>query len=120
MNDYPQFVKDIIEQLGGLGFRGAPGYVGGHDFLYVRPEVTYPLYPHPHDGIFQFKTNTKKKSVMLIAVELMDTYYVALFIEGQPYGEPYSGVYCDQLKKLVEDMYDGYIKEQQGGGIHLS
>jgi len=116
--NHPQFVQDILDQLGGTGLRGAIAYCGGRQLLYTRPEVKHPLYPHPHDGIFSFVPNIKKRAVILIAVELSDTYFVGLFVNRELYGES-TGIYCDQLKGIVEMAYDDYLKEEQGGYFYI-
>jgi len=116
---HPQFVQDVLDQLGSTGLRGAICYCGGRNLTYTRPEVKHPLYSEPHDGIFQFIPNIKKKSVILIAVELSDTYFVGLYVNRELYGESSSGVYCDQLQKIVEETYDDYIKEEQQGFIEI-
>lgn len=114
LTNTPQFVQAIVEQLGGM--QGAPVYCGGRNFIYYSPDQESPLHTGPHDGIFLFQPNTETRTLMMIVLEVTDVYTVKLlYVKNSNWHafEVMSEVYCDNLQKTVEQMYDDFISQRE-------
>lgn len=139
----PYTIRTIIEQMGGRGLRGALVYCGAHQLTYKCPPVEREARPGRSSTVtpeglldyevgLTFRVNGKQRQhwTMLVAYEPDDTYSVYLWRKATP-GEQKRGIYgavldrCDDvywedLKDVVEGMYDSAIKEHNGGFIPLS
>jgi len=125
----PQFALDIYEQLGGWRLRGAITYCGGREVRYGKFNPSYPQVEPDDNCLFdftnclRFRPNTNRKSLIIIAIQPSDTYTVWLWREKKELTGEIVGyaddVYCDNLQRIVEGMYDAYIKEYQKGFIRI-
>lgn len=132
-------IDEMIRQMGGLGFRGAFGYVGASQITYKdREDLGTPNASKVLEGGFVewetglvFKVNGKPKSwKMIVTLEPSDTYTVRLW-EGFSTAKmaktgdigkvitEVTDVYCDELQRTVEQVYDDAVKQYNGGFIRL-
>ena len=131
--------QTIINQLGGLGLRGAICYTGGQQVTYKdRPDEMTPDPSRIDRGGVHFdtgimwKVNGKRSQTWkeLVTLEPSDTYTVRLLKINTPQqwaktGYPCevlyeaSDVYCDMLQAIAEEAYDTAIKERNDGWIPL-
>ena len=130
-------INEIIAQMGGMGMRGALGYIGASQFVYRdRPDYATPAASAVDEksGTVSFETglmfsvNGKPQNwKMVVTLEPSDTYTVRLFRMRRPNKDNQqaivldveTGVYCDQLQSTVESMYDGAIQRHYDGAITL-
>jgi hypothetical protein len=146
MNQLPYQVQAIREQLG-KGLRGALVYVGASQLTYSCKYENGGAESKVTDNgsidapvSLAFSVNGKRGAgwKIIVSLEPSDTYTVRLWQASRigpkravrlmaeckpiPAGEVLdeaSGVYCDQLQGIVEQMYDKAIKEKNDGFIPL-
>jgi hypothetical protein len=120
----PQEIKDIISQTGGNGLYGAFAYIGARAFTYEYTTFGSKFengYLKMGVGLM-FKVNGGNRGWrMAITVEPDDTYTVRLIaVRGKAkLLDEKTNVYCDNLKNIVEDMYDNAIKNHCNGFITI-
>lgn len=129
MNQLPQFAQDIYNQLNGGKLNGAITYCGGREVRYGPFNSQYPQVEPDEHGRFdfsnclRFRPNTSRRTLIIIAIQPLDTYTVWLWREKADRTgeilERQDEVYCDDLQQVVERMYDAYIKTHQKGFIDL-
>lgn len=144
---FPVTIATMIEQIGGRGISGAFAYVGafGVPIEYQCPDVacecrgsTSAWVPSVHGGSplemedavgLQFKVNGKRGEDWHICAtyEANDTCKVFLLgwvtedgVRSRRLLDYRDDVYCDQLKEVVEKLYDNAIANRNQGFIHLS
>src|SRR5262245_4278417 len=140
----PYTIRTIIDQLGGLGLRGAFAYVGvrKHSITYTCPpsetehRASYRSRATP-EGLLDYEVGLtfpvnggrRQNWTMLVAYEPNDTYTawrwrsakasekargIAVVVLDQR-----EDVYCDELQSTVESMYDEAIRKHSQGFIPL-
>lgn len=139
----PETIETMIQQLGGRNINSATCYVGAHNISWkcAESEGEYRSGFRSHvrdDGLINwdvglfFRVNGKKGQgwFMVVAYEGDDTYTVWLVRQtsmrehlnthkaGEVLGHR-EDVYCDELKCVVEEMYDRAIIEHNRGQIPL-
>lgn len=129
MSQLPQFAQDIYDQLNGGKIYGAITYCGGREVRYGPFNPAYPQVEPDEHSLFdfanclRFRPNTRRKTLVIIAIQPDDTYTVWFWREKKDHtGEIITrsdGVYCDTLQTVVERLYDDYIRQYQKGWIHL-
>lgn len=138
----PYRITEIIAQVGGAGIHGAPCYTGGCKGLCYKErddgrkpdasrfdEETGSL--HWEVGL-SWLVNVKRNQTwkMVVAYEPCDTYTVYLLKIHGPMTAAKTGklavlvdsaddVYCDNLQRVAEGMYDDLIERVNGGFIPL-
>lgn len=132
--------QTIINQLGGLGLRGAFAYTGASQITYKdRPDEMTPDasridgYGIHFDTGIMWRVNGKRGQTWkeLVTLEPSDTYTVRVLKINTPHQQLKDGrppcevlyeaidVYCDILQSVAEDAYDTAIKEHNDGWIPL-
>jgi hypothetical protein len=136
----PYRIQEMFAQLGGLGLAGAPVYTGATQITYkdkcdeVLPNGSYVDAKglHFHTGVM-WRVNGKPGQIWKLAVTLepSDTYTVRL-LRVHPMTEivetgaaatvlmEFEDVYCDQVQKIAEYVYDQCIIKLNDGSIPLS
>lgn len=129
----PRFALDIQEQLG-RGINGAIAYTGSREFRYGPYDIEMPQVEPDEHGLFEFtncvrfRPNTKQMTLFVIAIQPGDTYTVWLWRKVADPDRPglvgeilkrYDDVHAEDLQRFVEETYDEYIKEHQGGWIEI-
>ena len=138
----PLTINTIVAQLGS-GIRGALCYVGAHGFSYecppghevsVRPDRTSSIAPNglvDYGVGLAFKVNGPPRAgwKMIVTYEPDDTYSVYMtrppkkIVEFNRQGllgvvtDQASDVYCDNLKEVVENMYDRALKKYESRNV---
>ena len=132
----PGVIQEIIAQMGGMGLTGAPVYCGTSQILYNcksgrGDSRVLESGAVDYDTGVSLKVNGKcgKNWTIIVSLEGSDTYTVRLWQSTTPkkrrqgiYGEildERDDVYCDELKGVVERMYDNAIKKHNGGVINI-
>jgi len=132
-------IEQMVQQLGGTGFRGALGYIGASKLSFRhRPDNGTPdasTFDDKTGAItfetgLSFKPNTKANTRIIVTLEPSDTYiirFVKLYPpstlartgKGSKMIKVIGDVYAEDLQHLVEQTYDEYIKEFQNGFIEI-
>jgi len=131
----PRVCDIILAQLGGGGLRGAVCYCGGRNLVgsdrsragecHGSRFAAGGLIEESTEGFLRFKVNGKRNETWLmhISLELSDTYTVYLQAINKKmeilWTEKREDVYCDEVKDVVETMYDEAIRKYNGGFINL-
>lgn len=107
-----EVIDTIVEQLGGAGLASTVIYVGTSKLI-VQDEYTLALKVNGRRGF---------KTLIVIHLTPMDTYTITLeewrgterkyFIQEE-------SVYCDELRLVIEDMYDDNMRQRNDGQIPL-
>ena len=143
----PYQIEQMRQQLGS-GLRSALAYTGAHQLTYsCKYEFGGGFSKVLDNGLVEapvaltFKVNGKRGAGwrIIINIETNDTYSVRLWeavrmgakkaaklmTENKPIAlgkvlAEAKDVYCDNLKQVVEQMYDNAIKQHCGGFVPLS
>ena len=139
----PYTIETIREQLG-RGLRGAPVYVGTRSMSYSHPDRDRDGECHPHRpssvdirGMIDVEVGLTLKVngtpdrdwTIIVSYEADDTYTVYLWqacigsdAEAGKFGEVIAKremVFCMDLQRVVEEMYNDAIRTHNGGFIPL-
>lgn len=104
-------LHETIAQLGGTGLYGALVYIGTRQIVKGKDYVGLMV-----NGKLGYRWMIK------ITLHPSDTYIVELFAFRGKNAKKLAqqeNVYCDELKTVVEQMYDNTIKEHNNGLIPL-
>lgn len=104
-------LHETIAQLGGSGLTGALVYIGTRQIIKGKDYVGLVVNGKPG-----------YKWIVKITLHPSDTYIVELLAfrgKGVKQLAHQENVYCDELKTVVEQMYDNAIKEHNRGCIPL-
>lgn len=133
-------IRQMIDQMGGLGITGAFAYIGANqicsrsrpDDSKPDPSVVTPQGAISYQVGLQFAVNGKRGEgwKMVVAFEPSDTYTVRLWRRSTEDELKNAGVmgvildstddvYCDNLQRVVESMYDRAIEQYCNGFISL-
>lgn len=135
----PYTIRTIIEQLGGAGISGALVYCGADQakLRWKCPQADGEYRGHsdgceamlacpldmPESVGIEFPVNGKDGEDwhMAVTYECNDTYTVRLFTKSPAvtFIETFEDAYGDNLKDVVENMYDRAIKNRNEGFINL-
>lgn len=141
----PYTIQTIIQQAGGMGLNGAFVYCGSKDFVYKHPDRDRDYECRPsfrshvsteHGAVesevsLSFKVNGKRGQAWteIICYEPDDTYSVYLLRKANKKEREQgkiakaldcrSDVYCDELQRVIENMYDSAIKKYNNGFINI-
>lgn len=102
-------LQETINQLGGTGLHGALVYIGTKHIIKGKDYVGLMVNGKPG-----------YRWMIKITLDFSDTYIVELLASRGDKTEQLAHrdwVYCDELKRVVEQMYDGAIKKHNGGII---
>lgn len=102
-------LHETINQLGGTGLRGALVYIGTKHIIKGKDYVGLIVNGKPG-----------YRWMVKITLDFSDTYIVELLASRGSSLKTLAkqhNVYCDELKSVVEQMYDGGIKEHNKGTI---
>lgn len=123
--------ETIFEQLGGLGLRGALTYTGATQITFKDEDNGTPLPSRIENGYLfaecyvAFRPNAgRRRWKLIVTLEPSDTYTVRLLRLTQ-YGtvaevlDECEDVYCEDLQRITEQMYDDAIKRHLGGFIPI-
>lgn len=141
LQSLPETIRNLIEQAGGLGLRGAFTYIGANRLAYRCPEPTGECRPdHPSGvtieegvgflrfgvGLSCFVNGKPGRSWMLIIAYEPDDTYTVWLVEGHANRKPDTmvlacrrDVYCDMLQSTIEAVYDEAIVAHNNGFIPL-
>lgn len=104
-------LQETVEQLGGAGLYGALVYTGTRRIIKGKDYISLQVNGKPGFGWF-----------ITITLDPSDTYIVELAAHRGDKVESLAketDVYCDELQRTVEQMYDEAIKKHNRGFIPL-